>query len=266
MSDAVNELSSVPCGPVSLTMATWETAMRWLAAVVESSGPTRYACFCEANLLSHAVGNPRLQGILKDAAAVFPDGVAAMQLAAAHGTRLPERLPGPTFLLKACEAGLEPGWKHFFYGGREGVAEQLSEKLSARFPGLKVCGIHSPPLRELDNLEECDAVLNTIEAAGPDILWVGLGGPKQEFWMDLHWDRLSVPVMFGVGAAFDFHSGSRRWAPVWIRRVGLEWLFRMATGGRTTFTRNVRCCARVTGLLLRERLACYRALIKTRQS
>ena len=248
------ELNSVDCGPVSLTRASWGQAMEWLGCCLQEREAVHYACFCEANLLSCAIDDEKLQGVLARADAVFADGVVAMKLAKVHGHLLPERIPGPTFLLKACEAGLKAGWLHYFYGGDEGVADKLAEILKVRFSGLQVSGTYSPPFREIGDLAEDDDVLHRIEDAGTDILWVGLGGPKQEFWMAEHQKRLSVPIMLGVGAAFDFHSGRRRWAPRWIRAIGLEWLFRMLTGGRATFVRNVRCLRRVALLLLKSQL------------
>lgn len=93
-----------------------------------------------------------------------------------------------------------------------------------RFPGIHIVGTYSPPYRSISNLAETDEVLRQIEEAGTDLLWVGLGGPKQEFWMAEHQHRLKVPVMLGVGAAFDFHTGNRAWAPAVVRRMGLEWV------------------------------------------
>ena len=226
--------------------------MVWLGAAVQENSPTRYACFCEANLLSHAVRNPDLRMILDDADCVFADGVASVKLAAIHGNPLPERIPGPTFFLRACEAGIEKGWRHFLYGGAPGVADRLAEKLRSDYPGIQIVGTHSPPFREMGNLAEGEDVLRRIEEVGTDILWVGLGGPKQEFWMAEHRERIHVPVMLGVGAAFDFHSKTRPWAPAWIRRLGVEWLFRMFTGGRSTLVRNARCCSVVALVLMRE--------------
>jgi N-acetylglucosaminyldiphosphoundecaprenol N-acetyl-beta-D-mannosaminyltransferase len=143
-------------------------------------------------------------------------------------------------MLDACQYGLAKGWRHFFYGGAEGVAEKLAWRLGERFPGLQVAGTWCPPFRSLTPEEEASA-RQTIEDARPDLLWVGLGGPKQEFWIAQHLGRINVPVMLAVGAAFDFHSGNRAWAPPWIRQIGMEWAYRAATGGRKTFLRNVRC-------------------------
>ena len=247
----------VDCGPVSFTAADNTEALRLLAELISGGLPTPgspvpYVCFCEANLLSCLTDDAELREILHQAAAVFADGIAAFKLAAIYNHPLPERVPGPGFMLKACEAGVAKGWRHFFYGGGEGVADKLAEVLQQKFTGLKVAGTFSPPFREIGALDEDDEVLRMIEKSGADILWVGLGGPKQEYWMASHARRIRVPVMLGVGAAFDFHSGNRPWAPRWIRATGTEWIFRALTGGRSTFVRNIRCVSRVSGLLWRE--------------
>src|SRR3982074_581349 len=116
------------------------------------------------------------------------------------------------------------GYRQFYYGGAEGVANKLKKALIADYPGLEVAGTLSPPLREL-TFEDDRAIVDIINAAHPDIVWVGLGAPKQEFWMANHLGRIKAPVMVGVGAAFDFLAGAKRQAPPWVQRNGLEWLF-----------------------------------------
>ncbi|OPZ01351.1 MAG: putative N-acetylmannosaminyltransferase [candidate division BRC1 bacterium ADurb.BinA364] len=174
--------------------------------------------------------------------------------------RVPERTPGPSFLLRACEFGLSRGYRHFFYGGAEGVPQRLAERLRQRYPGIQIVGAYSPPFRELTEAEEAE-VKEMIEAARPHLLWVGLGGPKQNLWMASHVGKIGVPVMLGVGAAFDFHSGNRLWAPAWIRKCGLEWLFRTFTGGRATFRRNIWCLSVVSCLLAK---ACIQKYVSPR--
>ena len=227
----------------------WSTMSQALAEVAQlvAFGPSRFVCFLEANLLYRA-REPQVRETIGRAALVYPDGIAVAKLLA-WSLRCPvSRVSGPSFLLAACDYGRSRNWRHFFLGGGPGVAEQLARKLQEKFPGLQVVGTHSPPFRELSEEEELELV-RTIEAAHPDLLWVGLGGPKQEFWMARQLGRIRVPVMLGVGAAFDFHSGNRPWAPRWVRRCGLEWLFRMISGGRRTCWRNLKCVSFVAGLL-----------------
>jgi N-acetylglucosaminyldiphosphoundecaprenol N-acetyl-beta-D-mannosaminyltransferase len=139
-------------------------------------------------------------------------------------------------MLEVCRSGLAKGYRHYLYGGGEGVAELLARKLMQRLPGLQVAGMHTPPFRDTMELEDADAV-ERINAAGPDVVWVGLSTPKQERWMAAHLGRVNAPVMVGVGAAFDFLSGRKRQAPLWVRRSGLEWLFRLASEPRRLWPR-----------------------------
>jgi len=118
------------------------------------------------------------------------------------------------------------GCRHFFYGGAPGVAEDLRARLTARFPRLQVVGCYTPPFRAL-NAAEAAQLQQTIHAAQPDILWVGLSTPKQEKFMVEYLPKLDVTLMAGVGAAFDFHSGRVSQSPRWMQRSGLEWFYRL---------------------------------------
>jgi N-acetylglucosaminyldiphosphoundecaprenol N-acetyl-beta-D-mannosaminyltransferase len=239
-------------GPVRITNVSRPEALH-LMDVAAHSRSSHFYCFCEANLLSNALKSEPLRQALAKADAIFPDGIALMALARLLGTSLVERITGPAFMLHACEYGLTRNWRHFFYGGAPGVADRLAEKLSRQFPGLQVAGTWCPPFRSLSADEEIK-VKRVIEDAQPHLLWVGLGSPKQEFWIADHLDKINVPVMLAVGAAFDFHSGNRAWAPPFIRQIGMEWAYRALTGGRKTFARNVRCVARVGAHLTRVAL------------
>lgn len=153
------------------------------------------------------------------------DGVGVIAAGWAWGHRI-QRLNGPVLQLECSRYGVECGWRHFFYGGKEGVAEVMAEQLKARYPGLIVCGSYSPPFLEL-SAEDDTEVVRVINEARPDIVWVGLGLVKQERWITEHLGRIKAPWMVGVGAAFDYHSGAIPWAPPLLRRLGLEWLFRL---------------------------------------
>jgi N-acetylglucosaminyldiphosphoundecaprenol N-acetyl-beta-D-mannosaminyltransferase len=156
-----------------------------------------------------------------------------------RGFRDVERVYGPDLLLACCDHSRVIGYRHFFYGGGPGVPELLSERLRARFPGLSVAGGFSPPFRELTPDEDAECV-HRINAAHPDIVWVGLGTPKQERWMAEHRATLDAAVLIGVGAAFDFHAGLKRQAPRWMQRSGLEWLFRLLAEPRRLWRRYLR--------------------------
>lgn len=198
----------------------------------------QYGCFCEAHLCVRATSEAAVGEALEKASLVLPDGVATTLGARLIGKRLPERLPGPRMMLELCRHGLAKGYKHFFYGGEEGVAEQLAARLRQQFEGIEIVGTYCPPFRPLTEQEEAQ-VKELVESSGADILWVALGAPKQELWVARHAGIIEVPLMLAVGAAFDFHSGRRKWAPAWIRKIGMEWLYRMVTGGKRVFLRNL---------------------------
>jgi N-acetylglucosaminyldiphosphoundecaprenol N-acetyl-beta-D-mannosaminyltransferase len=141
------------------------------------------------------------------------------------------RVYGPDLMLDVCRWSEASGCKHFFYGGADGVAELLAQKLKAKFPKLQVVGTFTPPFRAL-NADEERQLRDQVAAAQPDILWVGLSTPKQEKFMAEFLPKLDVTLMIGVGAAFDFHSGRVRQAPRWMQRSGLEWFYRLASEPR----------------------------------
>lgn len=130
----------------------------------------------------------------------------------------------------------ERGYRQFYYGGAHGVAEKLQQKLLQTYPGLQVAGRICPPFRDLTP-EEDQAIVNEINAARPDIVWIGLSTPKQEYWMANHLGRIHAPVMVGVGAAFDFLAGTKPQAPRFMQRSGLEWLFRLLSEPRRLWRR-----------------------------
>src|SRR6266404_4160345 len=180
--------------------------------------------------------DPSFKEILKATDAVVPDGMPLVWLGRRKGHHLPRRVYGPDLVLEFCEKTAGRGYRHFFYGGEPGVPERLAESLKRRFPTIEVCGTFSPPMRPLDP-EEDKEIVSMISRAAPDVLWVGLGTPKQERWMHEHRDQLQIPVMVSVGAAFDILSGRRNQAPRWMREHGLEWLLRLLQEPRRLWRR-----------------------------
>jgi len=174
--------------------------------------------------------------ILNSTDLVVPDGMPLVWLGRRRGHNLTHRVYGPDLVLAFCAKTAGRGYRHFFYGGEPGVPERLSESLTHLFPGLRVAGTYSPPFRPLDAKEDQEIVAR-ISRSAPDVLWVGLGTPKQERWMHEHLSTLSVPVLVAVGAAFDIVSGRRRQAPRWMREHGLEWFFRLLQEPRRLWRR-----------------------------
>ena len=197
--------------------------------VVAARGQQRlgYVCVTPVHAVSEARRDPSFRKILNESYLTTPDGMPIVWLAPAGV----ERVYGPDLLLAACDAGRAAGLRHYFFGGAPGVAEVLREKLVARFPGLEVVGTFTPPFRPLTS-EEMTTFRADVARTKPDVIWVGLGTPKQERFMAENWRTLDAALLIGVGAAFDFHSGRVRQAPRWMQRSGLEWFYRLCTEPR----------------------------------
>lgn len=212
-------------------MQTLEAMENWIA-----NREPHYICCVPAHILMDCRANPSLIPILNASGINTPDGMAVVWYLRVRGHRNVTRVYGPDLMLAFCERSVESGTRHYLYGGAEGVAETLATKLKNRFPGIQVVGMDSPPFREL-TAEEDQGAVKRIRAARPDIVWVGIGSPRQERWMAEHVHRLDVPVLVGVGAAFDFLSGNKAQAPYWMQRSGLEWLFRLCNEPRRLWRR-----------------------------
>ena len=204
---------------------TMKLTIEIMASWIAEQNP-HYVCVTPAHAIMDYRRDPSLLQIANQSGLTTPDGMGVVWLLRKMGHPQVERVYGPDLLLAACEFGLSLGWRHFFYGGAPHVAEELAERLQARFPDLQTVGTYTPPFRALTPQEDA-AVIQMIRTAAPDIVWVGLSSPKQERWMATHIDQLDVPVLVGIGAAFDFHSGRKPQAPKWMQRSGLEWLFRL---------------------------------------
>lgn len=211
-----------------------------LVAQMERWIRNRAGCHSIAATSMHGIveaqRDPTFKEALNSTDLVVPDGMPLVWLGRRAGCQLPRRVYGPDLMLAFCEQTAGHGYRHFFYGGEPGVAERLAESLRRRFPALEVCGTFSPPFRPLCP-EEDQEIGTMICRAAPDVLWVGLGTPRQERWMREHRDKLNVPVLVSVGAAFDLLSGRRNQAPRYMREHGLEWLFRLVQEPRRLWRR-----------------------------
>nr|WP_137831049.1 WecB/TagA/CpsF family glycosyltransferase [Methylobacterium sp. L1A1] len=177
-----------------------------------------------------------LRGILRAAGLVTPDGMPLVWMAHRLGFDRVRRVYGPDLMREVSRLSQERGYRHFYFGGGPGLADALAAQQRAAYPGIQVVGTLSPPFRPASEAED-EAMVQAINAAKPDIVWVGLSTPKQERWMSAHRDRIEAPVMIGVGAAFDFLAGTKRQAPLWMQRSGLEWAFRLASEPRRLWRR-----------------------------
>lgn len=186
-----------------------------------------YIAVADMHCLMNARHSAGFREILQSATLTVPDGFPLVWLGRRKGFVLPRRVYGPELMASFCESTSARGYRHFFYGGAPGVADDLAARFAKRYPGLQIAGTHTPPFRPLTP-EEDKAEVSRINSSHADVLWVGLGAPKQERWMFEHQPKLNVPVLVGVGAAFDFHTGRVTQAPRWMREHGFEWLFRLS--------------------------------------
>jgi len=222
-------------GVSAVTMAQAVDAIdRWV-----TTADCQYVCITGVHGVMESQDHPELRDIHNRAGLVTPDGMPLVWVSRLRGYRHVERVYGPDLMLECCARSLTNGYRHYFYGGGPGVPERLAARLQNRFPGLHVAGTCSPPFGTLTP-EEDRGLTDQINAASPDIVWVGLSTPKQERWMAEHLGRISAPVLIGVGAAFDFHAGLKPQAPRWMQRSGLEWLFRLATEPRRLWRRYLK--------------------------
>jgi len=198
-----------------------------------------YVCITGVHGVMESQRDPGLKAIHNAAGMVTTDGMPLVWMARLVGFRDTQRVYGPDLMRAMTALSAKQGYRNYYYGGGPGTADHLKEVLTSTHPGLQVVGTHCPPFRPLTP-EEDEAIVSEINAARPDIVWVGLSTPKQERWMAAHLHRIEAPVMVGVGAAFDFLAGEKAQAPVWMQRRGLEWAFRMATEPRRLAGRYLR--------------------------
>jgi len=198
-----------------------ETIEKWI-----DTGEQHYVCVTGVHGVMECQKDADLRIIHNQAGLVTPDGMPLVWLSRMKGFPFVRRVYGPDLMLALCERSTVTGQRHYLYGGAPGVPEQLAATLNERFPGILIAGTYSPPFRPLSS-EEKESVIQRIDESNADVVWVGLGTPKQEKWMAEFIHHLRAPVLIGVGAAFDFLTGRKPQAPLWMQRAGLEWLFRL---------------------------------------
>jgi N-acetylglucosaminyldiphosphoundecaprenol N-acetyl-beta-D-mannosaminyltransferase len=210
-----------------------ETIERWIDAREK-----HYVCICTVHTIMECQRSNQLRETVNSAGIRTPDGMPLVWLSRRAGHSEVSRVYGPDLMLELCGRSGSTGHRHFFYGGGPGVAETLIDRLTIKYPELHVAGIHTPGMLASGQLEERD-VIEKINASGADVVWVGLGAPKQDWWVANHRSLLDAPVLIAVGAAFDFHSGRVAQAPPWMQRNGLEWLFRLYQDPRRLWKRYI---------------------------
>lgn len=216
-----------------------DLAAQRIESWIKRRNEKHYVCITGVHGVMESQDNAELKRIHNAAGMVTPDGMPMVWANKLRGNGHVSRVYGPDLMLRICGDGVSRGYRHFFMGGAEGVAELLARKLVERFPGMQVAGTFCPPFRKMTE-DEDRALIEQINASRADVVWVGLSTPKQEFWMSDHVGKLEAPVLVGVGAAFDFHAGTKKQAPRWMQKSGLEWLFRLCSEPKRLWKRYLK--------------------------
>jgi N-acetylglucosaminyldiphosphoundecaprenol N-acetyl-beta-D-mannosaminyltransferase len=223
---------------IAVSPVTLEGAVSIIEGWIERR-TQNYVCVTGAHGVIESRDNPGLRAIHNAAGLVVPDGMPLVFMLRRLGHHAVSRVYGPDLMRRLTQISAQRGYRQFYYGGGEGLADRLATTLRTKYPTLEVVGTLSPPFRPLTSQED-DAVIDQINLAAPDIVWIGLSTPKQELWMASHVGRIKAPVLVGVGAAFDFLSGTKSQAPAWMQRSGLEWIYRLLQEPRRLWRRYAR--------------------------
>jgi N-acetylglucosaminyldiphosphoundecaprenol N-acetyl-beta-D-mannosaminyltransferase len=202
-------------------------------------GMPGYVCLAGVHGVMEAQRDPNLLEIMNQAALNLPDGMPMTWVGRLQGLREIDRVFGPDFMMVMCKLSAERAYRNYLFGGKPGVAEELRNRLRECFPDLEVVGTFTPPFRPMNSDEERELIAE-VARLKPHILWVGLSTPKQERFMARMAGRLRVPLMVGVGAAFDYHTGKIRDCPDWVKRAGMQWLHRLMQDPRRLWKRYLR--------------------------
>lgn len=239
ISNEVDKIESIPrlnILGVGISALTLPQAVAQICAWIEQQA-REYVSVCTVHTVMECQRNATMRQAVNRAGLGTPDGMPLVWLGRRWQNQAEVgRVYGPDLMLALGEASVERGYRHYFYGGAAGTPERLAETLQQRFPGLAVAGAYSPPFRPLTPAEEAE-IITRINTAKADVVWVGLGTPKQDLWMLRQRPHLTAPVLIGVGAAFDFHTGRIPQAPRWMQQRGLEWLFRLVQEPRRLWYR-----------------------------
>jgi N-acetylglucosaminyldiphosphoundecaprenol N-acetyl-beta-D-mannosaminyltransferase len=236
----------------AIAITDYRATIGWLDRMI-AGGQRGYVCVCNVHTVMAAREDRELRLALERSSLNVPDGQPLVwAINALSGARLKDRVYGPDLMAHACARATQTGARFYLYGGRdEGALVQLTLNLRRRYPGVRIVGGYSPPHRPLTDRERA-AVAAEINRSGADVVWVGIGVPKQEKWMAQMRATLNAPVLIGVGAAFDFHAGLVPQAPSWLQAAGMEWSYRLAHEPRRLWRRYLRYNPRFVAALARQ--------------
>lgn len=237
----------VPVSTINISVAV-STILAWV-----DKRTSQYICVRDVHGIMLGQNDPALADIHLRAGLITPDGMPLVWILKARGYKDSGRVCGADLVAALCHASQESGVRHYLYGGKPGVGERMAAELVRLYPALQIVGCSAPPFRPLTPEEDAQATAQ-IAAARPDIVWVGLSTPKQEYWMRDHLDRIPGATLIGVGAAFDFYTGEVKRAPSWMQGSGLEWLHRLLREPRRLWRRYLILAPNFVFLILRNKL------------
>jgi N-acetylglucosaminyldiphosphoundecaprenol N-acetyl-beta-D-mannosaminyltransferase len=248
----VTDVQRVELLGLTLDDLDMDGALRRIGALIERRTPPAYVVTPNVDHVVKLQDDPEFRAVYAGADLVLCDGAPLLWAARLLGKPLRAKVSGSDLFVAFAPLAARHGWRPFLLGGRPGAAARAAELLAARHPGFTVAGTYAPPFGfDRDPAEDARAV-EAVRAAQPDVLFVGLGAPRQEKWIHRHLPALGVPVSIGVGVSFEFVSGDVRRAPRWMQRAGLEWTWRLAMEPRKLWRRYLVEDTRFLRLVARE--------------
>jgi len=252
MTSSAEQIPSIPILGSRVHMVEIPDVVRLMDRWIETEDQV---CHHVVNTGMHGImeahRDPEFKAILNAAEIFAPDGILVVLIARFRGFPLRRKNTGPELMWEFSKTASEKGYKYFIYGDTENTLQLLAARLKEAFPGIRIVGLYSPPFRPLTAAED-ESIVDAINQAGPDVLWVGLGVPKQEWWIHEHRDKLKVPVVVGAGASLKFLSGTVKRAPAWLRNRGLEWTWRLSHEPRRVWRRVFVDAPQFVGLVALE--------------
>jgi len=204
-----------------------------------NEGVKKRVCVTPVNCVLWAYKNEKLKGLYNSSAMNLADGVPLVWASKLLGNPIHGRVTGLDLLPEFAKIGNDEGYRFFFLGAKEGVAQELANQFAKKYHNLKIVGVYSPPFAETFSDDENNKMISMVSDAQPHVLWVSLTAPKQDYWINEHFDKLNVNIAIGVGGAFEVTAGLIKRAPPWMQKNGLEWLFRFLQEPKRLFKRYI---------------------------
>lgn len=237
---------------INIHVTNMKEAVRYIDLHLEEL-KGRYVCASNVHTVVTACRDEKYREVQNHAVLNLPDGKPLSVLQGKNGYPLASRVSGPDLMPEIFRISESKGYTHYFYGSTEATLKALREAVLKKFPSLRIAGMYSPPFRPMTETEDRE-IIEKINESRPDFIWVGLGAPKQEFWMAAHEGKV-CGLMLGVGAAFDFHAGTVKRAPLWMQENSMEWIFRMEQDPKRLLPRYLDTNFAFVYYLLREKFA-----------